>query len=284
MEELNNILGYALLEIGKVNITVLNLLLAVFCILGARVAFFVISGMLNRVMRNRNKSDKSRTRSLLQIIRYVIFFLAFMLALKSLGVNFGIIWASSAALFVGLGFGLQNTFNDFISGIILLFEGTIEQDDVIEINGIVGKVNRVGLRTTTLITRDAINVIVPNAKLTGENIVNWSHKNEQTRFRITVGVAYGSDTELVISTLKLIAQEHPAVLSSPEIEVCFSDFGDSALLFDLFFWSHDIFNIEMIKGQIRYKIDLAFRRQGIKIPFPQRDLHFVSGFDPSLKT
>jgi len=281
MEELNNILAYSIIEIEDVNITVFNVLLAILCLLGAKMLFLMIAGTLRRIMRNRKKSEKARTQSLLQIIRYFIFFVAFLFALKSLGVNFGIIWASSAALFVGLGFGLQNTFNDFVSGIILLFEGTIEQDDIIEVNGLVGKVNRIGLRTTTIITIDAINIIIPNAKLTGENIVNWSHENEQTRFKIMLGVAYGSDTELVKQTLKEVAQAHPAVLATPEVIVSFSDFGDSALIFELLFWSQEIFDIEIIKGQIRYEIDHAFRSQGIKIPFPQRDLHFISN-NPSL--
>ena len=191
----------------------------------------------------------------------------------------GMTWflAGSAAFGLGIGLGLQTFFNDLISGIFLLFEGTIEVDDVIEVDGIVGKVMKISLRATTVITRDDIIMIIPNHKFFAENVINWSHNEDQTRFSVEVGVAYGSDTALVKEILLACIAEHPEVLDKPDPIVRFNDFGESSLDFEVFFWSENIFRIERIQSDIRFLIDQKFRDNAVEIPFPQRDIHVRSG-------
>jgi small-conductance mechanosensitive channel len=180
--------------------------------------------------------------------------------------------AGSAALLVGVGFGLQNLFSDFTSGIILLLDSTIKVNDVIEIDGLVGKVKEINLRTTTVLTRDDIYIIIPNTDLTKNQLVNWTYSSISSRFEIKVGVDYSSDVQLVMRLMKE-ASNHPNVLKNPESFVRFSDYGDSSLDFTLLFWSEDVFRIETIKSDIRIKLFELFKEHQIQIPFPQRVVH-----------
>ena len=164
-------------------------------------------------------------------------------------------------------------FFDIVSGVILLFEGTIRVGDIVDIGGLVGKVRKVDFRTSKIETRDNQVIIVPNSKLVEDNVINWSHNRSQTRFVIKVGVAYGSDMRLVQRLLIEAAKEHPSVskLHAPLARLV--DFGESSVDFELLFWSSDSFRIEFIKSDIRFEIDRLFREHGVTIPFPQRDVH-----------
>ncbi|MBL4755030.1 MAG: mechanosensitive ion channel [Flavobacteriales bacterium] len=224
----------------------------------------------------KQKVGEGRQHALVQIVKYIIIVIAVVLILESIGVQVTILLAGSAALLVGLGFGLQQMFNDFISGLILLFEGTIKVGEVVEVDGIVGRVIRIGLRTSELETRDNIMMIIPNSRFTSETVINWSHNQQFTRFRISVGVAYGSDTKLVRSVLLECAEEHNYVAKKPQPRVRFIDFGDSSLNFELLFFSDNMFRIERVKSDIRFMVDQKFRSNGIQIPFPQRDIHIIS--------
>lgn len=174
---------------------------------------------------------------------------------------------------IGFGLGIQDLFNDFVSGIVLLFEGTVSMDDVIEVDGIVGQVKNIDLRTSKIETRDHIVIIIPNSKLVGENVINWSHNRENTRFIIKVGVAYGSDVKLVKSLLEEAANEHKSISNHPMPVARFVDFGNSSLDFEIVFFSREMFSIEFIKSDIRFLIDEKFRKNNVTIPFPQRDVH-----------
>ncbi|MFT7031218.1 MAG: small-conductance mechanosensitive channel [Marinoscillum sp.] len=193
--------------------------------------------------------------------------------LDSIGVEITLLLAGSAALLVGLGFGIQQIFNDVVSGILLLFEGTVSVGDIVEIEHIVGKVQRIALRTSIIQTRDHISIIVPNSKLVSDNVINWTHNRSQTRFNIKIGVAYGSDVPLVMRLLEEAATAQKAVAKNPKPNARFIDFGDSALMFEILFWSDKMFEIEFIKSAIRVEIDALFRTNNVIIPFPQRDLH-----------
>ena len=207
-----------------------------------------------------------------QILSYFIYVIAIFMVIDILGIQFTLLLGGLAALLVGIGLGLQQTFNDLVSGIILLFERSIEVGDVIEFEGIVGAVQRIGVRTSHIETRDHIIIIVPNSKLITDRVINWSHFDDKARFRIPVGVAYGSDTRLVEEVLLEVARENEQVLDVPSPTVQFRDFGNSSLDFLLFFWSREYISIERIKSELRFEIDLKFRENGITIPFPQRDL------------
>jgi len=181
--------------------------------------------------------------------------------------------AGSAALFVGIGLGLQEVFKDIISGFILLFGQNIKIGDVIEFNQMVGKVTEIGFRVSKIITRDDIDMIIPNSRFTNGDIINWSSNNELTRFHLNIGVAYGSDVKKVSRILYELAEKHDGIAKDPKPFVRFTNFGESSLDFELLFWSTKTFRIENIKSDLRYSIDDAFRKQGITIPFPQRDVH-----------
>ncbi len=192
--------------------------------------------------------------------------------LDSLGVKITVLLAGGTALFVGLGLGLQDAFKDLVAGIIILSERTVTAHDIVEIDGTVGEVLEVGLRTTTLRTRDDIELIMPNQKLTNERVINWSRNKKMTRFHVDVGVAYGSDTALVKTLLLQAATRNEAVSDSPKPHVFFNDFGSSSLDFRLFFYSHNLFRIERVKSELRFEIDRLFRENNVTIAFPQMDL------------
>ncbi|MCB9257140.1 MAG: mechanosensitive ion channel [Chitinophagales bacterium] len=226
--------------------------------------------VLNRYYRRKNM-DEGRVYAFNQLLKYFVYVITLMLAVQSLGFELSVIWAAGAALLVGVGLGLQQTFNDFASGIILLLEGTVQKGDWIEIGNTIGEVKKIGLRTSLITTRRNISIIVPNSKITVDNVINLSHNNKVIRHDIAVGVAYGSDTQLVKKVLLECAQRHSKVM--PGAFVRFVDFGDSALNFELLFWSSEYQQIEDVRSDLRFMIDIAFRKHNISIPFPQRDLH-----------
>jgi small-conductance mechanosensitive channel len=185
------------------------------------------------------------------------------------------------ALGIGLGFGLQNIFNNFISGIILLFERPIQVGDDVEINGTWATVKKINVRSTVVQTYDNASLIIPNADFVSTQVVNWSFKDKRLRRNILVGVAYGSDVTLVRDTLLEIAQKTPKVLKDPAPDVLFVDFGDSALIFRLRIWT-DIDSMLRVETAIRFEIDRLFRERDIEISFPQRDIH-VRSWVPAAK-
>ena len=226
--------------------------------------------ILNRFFR-KNKVDSGRQYALRQTVLYLIWALAVFAILEILGIS-NMILASSAALLVGIGLGLQSTFRDLLSGVIILIEGTTEVGDIIEVEGQVAVVTKIGLRVSTLNTRDQVNIITPNSKLVTESVVNWSHEDFPTRFLVEVGVAYGSDLALVKKLLAQAASEHEKVLPSPAPFIHFKAFGEFSLKFELYFFSYDFFRIEFVKSDLRFAIEKLFKENGVRIPFPQRDL------------
>lgn len=239
------------------------------------ITWLITRGIKAVIVDRKNISDieRGRRHSVYQLIQYVLWVVAILLGLESVGFKITVLLAGSAALLVGVGLGLQEVFKDFVSGIILLFDGTIRVSDVIEIDGTVGRVKEIRLRASEVETRDGMVMIVPNSRFITGNVVNWTHNQKLTRFNVVVGVAYGSDLELVRQTLIACASAHEEVVKNPKPNVFFSDFGDSQLTFTLLFYSRSVFRIEFVKSDIRFAIDKAFREKGITIPFPQRDVY-----------
>ena len=228
--------------------------------------------VLNRILRRR-EVDAGRQYTISRLVEYVGFVLVVLLAIRVSNVaDLTSLWLGSAALLVGVGLGLQQTFNDFFSGLIILLEGTVEVGDVVVVDNIVGRVKKIGLRTSMVTTRDNVVIIIPNSHLVVDNVVNWTHDSVLARFQVGVGVAYGSDLSLVKKILLQAADEHDKVLDRPEPSVMFLDFGNSSLDFQLHFFSKEFFRIEVVKSDIRFRIDERFREHGVEIPFPQRDL------------
>ncbi|MGB0430938.1 MAG: mechanosensitive ion channel family protein [Bacteroidia bacterium] len=241
----------------------------------------VIKLILIRKVLNRGM-DKGSISAVIQLIKYFAYTIVLAILLDTFGFNTTAILASSTALLVGIGLGLQQVFYDLVSGIILLFEGTIRVGDVVEIkHEYVGKVMHIGIRTSKIETRENTYIIVPNSKFISGDVVNWSHITTSTRFKVTVGVAYGSDVLLVKELLLTAASAQKEVEQNPKPFVRFKDFGDSALVFELYFWTNETFIVENLKSDIRFEIDRLFRANNVTIPFPQRDLHIKSSLDNS---
>jgi len=287
MEQLKNIfsnimdaLAYEFINTNDVHISLYNILTLLLLIFLSRLAVYVIKKGLNQYQKSSSADgfDEAREYTVGQLAKYLIYTFAIILSIESLGLDISILIASSAALFVGIGLGLQNIFNDITSGIFLLFEQTVAVGDVVEIDDLVGKVEKINIRTSKITTRDSITIVVPNHVLIGNKVINWSTENENTRFKIRVGVAYGSDTRLVEKVLINCAIEHNKVLKFPKPIVRFMDFGNSSLDFQLLFWTKDIWLVDIIRSDLRFMIDQTFRENNISIPFPQRDLHIKTGF------
>jgi small-conductance mechanosensitive channel len=258
-------------NIGKYELSVADLLFAVIVVIVARVVIWLIRNvLLERFFQNRNL-DNGRQLAIKQFLIYIVWVLAVFAILELLGVG-SMLLASSAALLVGVGLGLQDSFKDIISGIIILVEGTVEVGDILEVDGIVARVVSIGLRTSKLETRDRVSILIPNSNLVVNKVTNWTHDDQPTRFHIKVGVAYGSDLKLVTELLKRAAESQEQVLHDPPVAVQFKNFADSSLDFELQFYTREFFRIEVVKSDIRYAIDALFRENKVQVPFPQRDV------------
>jgi len=192
-----------------------------------------------------------------------------------LGVNVTGIFAASAALLIGVGLALQTLFQDIISGIFILVDQTVHVGDIIEIEGKIGRVEEIKLRTTRAVTIDNKVLIIPNHLYLTNTLYNWTQNGVTTRESVEVGVAYGSDVQLVKKLLLRAANSHHEVLEDPPPSVVFKNFGDSALEFKLVFTLSDSFQANQPRSDIRFEIDKLFRENNISIPFPQRDIHII---------
>jgi small-conductance mechanosensitive channel len=268
-----NLLNSKLFETGDLIIRVFHLLEIILIL----ISVFVIIRIIKRIIHKqeiRKRMEAGQLHAIYQIIKYFLWIIAIVIILETLEIKVTILLASSAALLVGLGLGLQQIFQDFVSGIALLVEGIIKVGDIVEIEGgIVGRVRETGMRTSKIETRDNIILIVPNSKFIAENVINWSHLEKKTRFSVKASVSYGSDVNLVTKVLLDCAGEHKEITKKPAPFVRFRDFGESSLDFELFFWSTETFGVENTKSDLRYQIYSKFARNKIQIPFPQRDIH-----------
>ena len=279
MEEL---LHFEIFSVGNYSLKIDTLLAIAIIFLVTKLLLWITKKVLFR-RELFKRYNEGTPHAIFQITRYLIWSIAITLTLESIGVKVTVLVAGSAALLVGIGLGLQQTFNDVISGIILLIEGSTRVGDVLEVDGEVIKLEYIGLRTSKGFRRDDIALIIPNSLITTNKVINWSHQVQKTRFSIEVSVAYGSDVEKVIRLLEKSAHEHPSASASQHqsIEARLVDFGNSSLNFQLLFYSYDIFFIERIKSEIRITINRKFQENGIVIPFPQMDVYLKSKDPPS---
>jgi small-conductance mechanosensitive channel len=248
------------------------LLTSIFVLLVLLSTWFVLF-VLKKAIYKISKIDQGRKYAIFQILKYFILVISISLILQGIGFNITVLIASSAALLVGLGMGIQNLFGDLVAGFIVLLDGTVKVGDIIELEGVISIVKDINLRTTTVETRDDKNIILPNSSLTNKNLINWTHSKISSRSDITVGVDYSTDVKLAMSIVQEVASKNGHVLRSPEPFVRLEDFGDSSLVISLFFWTDDVFRVRNVKSDIRLGIFEEFNRNGIVIPFPQRTLH-----------
>lgn len=241
------------------------------------VTLFLASLLLKLVKkiitRKLPQEDKVKFTSLFSFSKWFIYVTIILMTFHNIGINVTAIFAASAALLVGVGLALQTLFQDIISGIFILVDQSVHVGDIIELDGKIGRVENIKLRTTRAVTIDNKVLIIPNHLYLTNSLYNWTENGTETRENVTVGVAYGSDIQLVKKILTQAANSHPLVLSEPEPLVLFTNFGDSSLDFKLVFTLNNSFEAGVPKSDIRFEIDRLFRENNISIPFPQRDIH-----------
>jgi len=275
LETLRDILNFEILSFDKYSIKVYKIATILLIIVGTKILLWFIKKILGARYKHQ-KFDEGTFYALFQIVKYIIWVIVFGLLLETIGVKVTILLAGSTALLVGIGLGLQQTFNDIVSGFILLSERSIKIGDILQIDGDVVKIQDIGLRTSKGLNRDDISIIIPNSLITTSKVINWSHQSKKTRFKIDVVVAYGSDVDLVTTLLIESILEHPDKFDKKLIDARLVNFGSSSLDFQVLFFSNNIFRIEKVKSDLRRIINKKFNENKIVISFPQLDVHIKS--------
>jgi small-conductance mechanosensitive channel len=257
-------------------------LFQIFLLIGLLIAVFWLSSRTKRFLFNRflTKSglDRSLQYAIAQVVSNVVLIVGIFIVLDSAGIRLGTLTVFAGAVGVGVGFGLQNVASNFISGLVILAERPITIGDRVEVAGIAGQVQQIRARSTVIMTNDNIAMIVPNTKFIDSPVTNWHYGDPRVRFRVPVGVAYGSDVNKVRDALIAAAQEHPATLSDPAPNAYLDRFGDSTINFELVVWSQEMsFKPRRFKSDLNYLIHKHLTAAKIEIPNPQRDLHIRSG-------
>jgi small-conductance mechanosensitive channel len=255
-----------------------------------RVVFFMallayFSGKFKSVfvkqILSKYSDDIGVSQSIGTIIQYLLIIIGGLIIIQNSGINLGSLNVLAGALGVGIGFGLQNIANNFISGLIILFERPVKVGDRIDVGSVNGDVIKISSRATTINTNDNISIIIPNADVINKQVINWSHNDRNVRFGVPVGVSYKEDPAKIRKILLEVAEEHPGVLKKPAAEVLFIQYGDSSLDFDLKVWTSSYINRPVIlKSELYYRIFEKFKEHNVEIPYPQRDLHIRSGLNP----
>lgn len=279
-------LQYPVFPLGETDVTLASL---IYLIISLFLLFFLSAKFRNLIQNKilvRYNVDVGVRQAISTIIRYIIVVIGLVIIIQSAGIDLSFFTVLAGALGVGIGFGLQNVTNNFVSGLVILFERPVKVGDRIELTNnsgetINGDVISISARSSTILTNDNIAIIVPNSNLISNSVINWSYNDRKVRFNFPVGVHYKENPELIRKLLLQVADENEGVLKSPPPDVLFEDFGDSSLDFILRVWtSRYIQRPGVLKSQLYYSIHRKFKENNIEIPYPQRDLHLRSGFEP----
>lgn len=278
LEKFESVWAISLIQLpGGQPITVGQIVLVtVILIVGYLASRFIERAIERRLQSTDVTADAAF--ALKRVSFYLLIIFVIMTALSLLRIPLAAFAFVSGAVAIGVGFGAQNIINNFISGWILMFERPVRIKDFIELDEYKGVVEQIGNRSTRIRRTDGVHILVPNSQLLERKVVNWTLVDFDIRSIVRVGVAYGSPTRLVEKLISQAVDEHPQILREPAPLVLFEDFGDNALIFDVYFWAemHGERDQRVIRSDVRYRIDELFRENGIVIAFPQRDLHFDS--------
>jgi len=261
-------------SVGNSRISIFTLLATlVFVVVVGMIAGAVRRILLSRVLI-RTSLDVGIRQAVATFTQYLVIVVGMLIGLQTAGINLSALTVLAGAVGVGVGFGLQNIANNFISGLIILLERPIKIGDRIEVGNVTGDVVHIAARSTTVLTNDNIAIIIPNSSFISSNVINWSHVDPKVRFRVPVTVAYGSDVRFVEQLLLQVAKENENVLEEPPPRVIFKGFGDSALEFELRVWTMRLLHRRgVLLSQLNFSIYEKFQHNGVQIPFPQRDVH-----------
>ena len=257
-------------------------LLQIFLLVALLVFVFWLSSRTKRFLFNRflaqSGLDRSLQYAISQIAANAVLVIGVFIVLQNTGIHLEALTVFAGAIGVGIGFGLQNITSNFISGLVILAERPITIGDRVEVAGVAGQVQQIRARSTVIVTNDNITMIVPNQKFIDSPVTNWTYGDPRVRFRVPVGVAYGSDVELVRRKLIEAAEEVPHTLKEPAPSVFFVEFGDSSLNFELVAWSDEMSNRpQTYRSDLNFAINRKLSEAGIEIPFPQRDVNIRGG-------
>jgi small-conductance mechanosensitive channel len=275
----SDFLNFNLIELSKFKLSFYQCLILISIFFGAKILVNIVKLYIAKKFRESSQSNKGSEYVYNQIAKYIIYVFSVLIGFQVLSIDLTLLLTGSAALLVGFGLGLQDVFKDMIAGIVLLFEGNVRMGDIVEISstgkssGIIAKIIKINVRTTQIETREGNVLIIPNTRLTQDNVENWSHGSELSRFTINVTVAYGTNTELITRLLKQSAMAHPKVKKNQPVIVRLANFGESGLEMELIFWADQSWDINNYKSEIRMEIDRVFREYKITIPYPQRVIH-----------
>lgn len=269
-EDIIDFLTFKLIDTESIDFTVYQLVLLLFALF---FTGFILKFIRKIVTRKLPIEDQNKFISLFQFAKYIVYVLVIIFTLDASGVNMNVFLTASAALFVGIGFALQTFFQDIISGILMILDQSLHVGDIIEVDGKVGQVREIRLRNTRMVTRNDRVMVIPNSKFMTDVLFNWTQNSKINREQVDVGVAYGSDVQLVKNILENCVRDVVGVVKDKQVLVLFEDFADSSLNFSVYFYVDNGMKSPNIKSEIRFKIDKAFRENNIAIPFPQRDIH-----------
>lgn len=274
MDRVSEILGMTLVTTGDARLTVGQVLLAVFAV----IVGLLVARLLERIVIGRLRRT-SLGPDVLQLIRRLLFYglmaMVVLTALAILGIPLTAFAFVSGAIAIGVGFGAQNIINNFISGWILMGERPIRIGDFIEIGEAKGRVEAINNRSTRIRRTDGVHMLVPNSTLLESTVVNWTLVDDRIRTKVSVGVAYGSPVRQVADIMLAACAEHEDILDEPPPQVFFEEFGDNALIFEVYFWLHagSELGVRGVASDIRFALDAGFGEAGIVVAFPQRDVH-----------
>jgi len=283
-EALSSYLGITLFHIGDVPVTFGSIITMLLILVAGWGISWFIRHLVDRLKSRRQFASSPAVYTLSRLLHYIIIFIAVLAAFGSIGLDFSNFALIAGALSVGIGFGLQSVVNNFVSGLILLFEGSLRVGDYIEIDtGLRGIVKEINTRATVVRTNDSVDVVVPNSQFITNQLTNWTLREPLARFRIEFGVAYGSDKETVKEAALEAARKVDYIvhnMPSRPVEVWLTNYGDSALVFQLLAWvsKAGVRRPERVRSAVLWELETQLREHGIQIPFPQRDLHLRSGF------
>ena len=272
--KLEGILNYPLFTLGQSVVTLAGIMSLLALILGVFIGEHVFRRYIVRRLLRKTRLELGIQYAIARMFGYILLAIGIYVALQIVGIDLSSLAFLAGAIGVGIGFGLQNIINNFVSGIIILAERPISLGDRIEVAGIAGQVTKISLRSTTVITNDNIAMIVPNADFISSTVTNWSHSDPKTRFRLPVGVHYNSDVRAVEKALLEAAAECEDVLQDPAPAVRFLEFGDSSLNFELRVWCKTIYKQpNLVRSKVNFLIWDKFKKYDIEIPYPQSDIY-----------
>jgi small-conductance mechanosensitive channel len=277
---LKDILEFKLFSVNDFHISVYNILLVFILYFAARLIGTILRLFIQRNLSQKGWIDEGKQYTVIVIAQYIIYFIFILVGIRSFGIDLTALMVSSAGLLLGLGLGLQKFFADIISGFIILFEGTIKVGDIIEVDKIVAKVVEINIRTSKIKTRDGNYIIMPNSKITAENVYNWSFNKKSTRSQINITVSHGNDVEKIRRILYDCALDHKQINPKKPVIVLFDDIGLYGLTFALTFWSHHSWDIPRIKSDIRFSVYKQLKESGVTLPFEKDKIYNLGGSNP----